>query len=63
MCEIKITTYNNRVNDTNASAGQHGNNSLEDHGHVECSSVTLSQPLRLEHIGKPAHFLQQLLVC
>ena len=49
-----------RVGDTDAGAGQHGDRQLEDHRHVDGDPVALLQALVLEDVGELADLGQQL---
>lgn len=45
-----------------AVAGEHGDDHLQHHGHVDGHAVALLHAVVLEHVGEAAHLLQQLLV-
>ncbi|CAI8390839.1 MAG: Uncharacterised protein [SAR116 cluster bacterium MED-G04] len=50
------------MNGTDPGAGQHGDGSLRDHGHVDGDAIALVDTAGLEHVGKPADFLMQFTI-
>ncbi len=53
-------TKHHRVDRTNTCAGQHGNGSFNNHGHVDGNHITLLDALILEHVGKLAGLFVEL---
>lgn len=61
--ETIAATYDERVNGSDSGAGKDCDHSLQDHGHVDCHTVSFLDPFALQHVGEPAYFFQQFLVC
>lgn len=51
------------MNSPNPSAGEHADNSFENHGHVNGDAVPLSNPIVAQCVRELAHQVRQLRVC
>ncbi len=56
------TAEDHRMDRANARTGEHGNDRLRHHGHVDDDPVTLLNPLPRKHAGKSGHLIKQLAV-
>ena len=52
---------NDRMNSTNARAGQDGNRQFWHHAHIQRNTVALLHPDAAQHVGKALHLIEQLL--
>lgn len=57
-----ICTYNNRMNSSDSSTGEHCDRQLHDHWHVDRDTIALVDAVHFENIGEAANLFQQLSV-
>ena len=57
-----VAAEDDGVDGADARAGEHGDDELVDHWHVDGHALPLLDPLRLEHVGELADLLVQLRV-
>src|SRR5215831_16880144 len=56
------TSEDHRMNRSNPCAGQHGNNGLWHHRHIDDDPIPFLNPLARQHSGKTRHLIQQLTI-